>query len=120
MRLSKLYQSEFDADFVRDFLDPNYKGEKYLFGTNDAAAQVAKFVQISGFINNRDKISEFRGKSVINDVSVLNADALVLSCVHLGAAAAADIFLSAFSFRHLSVFSFSKALKYGGGGGEVR
>ena len=115
LKLRKIYKDEFRDDFMRDFLDPTYKGGKYLFGTNDTASALATALKIDGFINTRDKnLREFMGKPVIHDCAGLDSDALVMSCVHLGAAAA-DILLCAFSFRHLDAFALSKILTGGGG-----
>ena len=116
LKLTKIYKDEFKEDFMRDFLNPAYKGSKYLFGTNETASALAQALQIDGFINTRDKnLREFMGKPVIHNPASLDSDALVMSCVHLGAAAAADILLSAFSFRHLDAFALSKFLTGGGG-----
>lgn len=116
LQLRKIYKDEFKEDFMLDFLDPHYNGAKYLFGTNDTASELSKHINIDGFINTRDKdLSEFMGKPVLHDLEGLDSNALVISCVHLGAAAA-DILLSAFSFRHLDAFALSKYIQNGGGG----
>ena len=116
LRLNKIYKNEFNEDFTRDFLDPHYKGEKYLFGTNYLAAQIATHLDITGFINTRDKnLKSFMSKTVLHDPASLRSDALVLSCVNL-ANVDADTLLSAFSFRHLDCFAFAKIFKQGGGG----
>lgn len=114
LRLTKIYKDEFKENFLRDFLDPHYKGGKYLFGTNDTASALATALKIDGFINTRDNnLREFMGKPVIHNPASLDSDALVMSCVHL-TAAAADILLSAFSFRHLDAFALSMFLTGGG------
>lgn len=115
LTLHKIYKDEFSQDFMRDFLDTKFNGKKYLFGTNDTAAQLSLKFKIDGFINTIDnELKEFMQKPVLHRLDEIDSNALVISCVHLGAAAA-DILLSAFSFRHLDCFAFSKIITVGGG-----
>lgn len=52
-------------DFIKRFLDKNYKVPKYIFGTNHDAIEIASQVEINGFIDDLKKDLEFAGKPVI-------------------------------------------------------
>lgn len=114
LTLNKIYQSEYNSDFARDFLDPNYPGKKYLFGTDSLAKEALNHFEFDAVINTWDKMSNFAGKPVISDLNKIEQNALVLVCV--ASLNIADALLSAFCFRHLDYYAFSKAVSFVGGG----
>ena len=106
LKLEKICSDEFTSRFIKDFLAPEYKGKKYLFGTNPLAAAFSKELEIDGFVTTKSRKTEFLGKNVITLEKVQDED-LVLICETNGAAAVERL-LSGYKFRHMDCFSFSK------------
>lgn len=63
--------------FINDFLDPNSKRPKYVFGTNHEAEQIAKQVELNGFVDDLKEEKVFLGLPV-NKSEELPKDALVV------------------------------------------
>ena len=106
LKLEKICSDEFTSRFINDFLAPEYKGKKYLFGTNPLAAAFSKELEIDGFVTTKSRKTEFLGKNVITLEKVQDED-LILICETNGAAAVERL-LSGYRFRHMDCFSFSK------------
>ncbi len=109
LRLEEISSDEFVSRFIKDFFAPEYKGKKYLFGTNSLAADFSKELEIDGFVTTKSRKTEFLGKNVLT-LEKVQAEDLVLICETNGAAAVKRL-LSSYSFRYLDCFSFSKRTK---------
>lgn len=104
--LEKDTSDDFSPRFIKDFFAPEYKGKKYLFGTNPLAADFSRELKIDGFVTTKSRKKEFLGKALVV-IDEVQKDDLVLICETNGAAAVKRL-LSSCNFRYMDCFSFSK------------
>jgi FkbM family methyltransferase len=100
--------SVFAESFCNDFI--HSEKPKYIFGRNEFADSIAKYVEIDGFIDDFTVEDKYLGKPIV-DIKRVPDSALVVSAVVVGKPIVAEKRMKEFSFSCLDYFAF---LKYSG------
>ena len=84
---------------------------KYILGRNKYSTEVRKYVDITGYVDEKTSEHIYEGLPVLHSLFEIPSNAIVLSCVVEGAAWAVEEKLSAWGGLHIDYFSF---IKYSG------
>lgn len=109
MLLRENYRDGYAERFVEDWWSGNFP--RYLFGTNKLAQDVAKEMEVDGFINTVSEDVNCAGKKLFHSLIEIPEDSLVLVCNVLARVNYVDALLSRYSFRHLEAPRFCRHSK---------
>ena len=93
---------------IREFVSSKSNNPKYIFGRNVYSKKVCKYVNVSGFIDERTSENIFENRKILHSLSELPSNAIVLNCVVEGAAWIIEKKLSEWGGAHIDFFSFVK------------
>lgn len=94
-------------DLIKEFVFQK-TCKRYIFGINQYATEVCKFIEIKGFVDEKNNIDYYEGKKVIHSLSDIPHDATILSCIVEGAVYDVEEKLSKWGGKHIDYFSFVK------------
>ena len=112
LQIYQVYENEYAKDFVRLFMQNDNGYKKVIFGTNNLAEELSKYVPVDLYVNTYTKEKSFMGKPLLHSMDEIPENALVLSTVYLGSIIIIMRRLSEYRFRSLDCYSFIQAAKF--------
>lgn len=107
LQIYPTYENAYAKDFVKLFMQKDDGLKKVIFGTNDLAVELSKFLPVDLYVNTYSKEKEFMGKPLLNKIEDIPENSLVLSCVFLGSIIIMRK-LAKYRFRSCDCYSFIK------------
>ena len=104
--IEKIKQNHYAVDFCKEFVSCNDK-PKFIFGRNEYAESISKFVIVDGYIDEFTEDTIYLGKPIVK-LDQVPKNALVVSAVLIVKPLIAEKKLNLYKITHLDYFSFYK------------